>query len=326
VTGSQGSGRSPSAHKNTAPIDILTTPPGSDIPSPGSQVPDSWLLRHLPAAVVAVDEQGAVLYWNDEASIVFGRALNDVMGRTVAALGVWPQALSRRSTDPGTLDEARWEEEHTAKRPDGTSVRVRTRLVRVNDAETGFRGLVGTSVTTSDRRREQLTPARLPLTAGDPATGLANSQVFMEHLERSMRRNASSGLRSAVFSVGLVNVPGAATGSDLPRSAIRALAKRITSVVRERDLVAYLGAVEFAVCCDVWDKEDAIVVAQRILRSAATVATNNPPLRGASARIGVAVANEGSRADALLLEAKAAMSETTKIGVPPIASPGDRSP
>ena len=273
---------------------------------------ESWILRRLPAAVVLVDEHGTVVYWNDEASALFGRALDDVLGASVGGLGIWPPAMVRWKPGAGSDGEALRTEEHRATRPDGSSVAVRTRAVRLDDPQSGFRGLLGMSVATEDRRRGSGSTARLPLARSDPATGLPNLQVFVDHLERTVTRNADAGRLTAVFSVGL-QYPRAASGAevhDLPRSALRALAKRISHILREHDLVAYLGEGEFAVCCDVWDREDSLVVARRLLR-AASAASSNPALRRASASVGAAVADCGSRPGALLHEAEAARRDAS---------------
>jgi len=268
---------------------------------------ESWLLRHLPAAVVLVDERGTVVYWNEEASALFGRALDDVLGASVGGLGIWPHALAHWKPEPGTSGEALRTEEHRATRPDGSTVTVRTRAVRLDDPQSGFRGLLGMSVATEDRRRGSGSTARLPLARSDPATGLPNLQVFVDHLERTMTRNTDAGRLTAVFSVGVQYPRGSSDAEvhDLPRSALRALAKRISRVLREHDLVAYLGEGEFAVCCDVWDREDSVVVARRILRAALS-ASSNPALRRAWATVGAAVADGGSRPEALLAEAETA--------------------
>ena len=273
---------------------------------------EAWLLRRLPAAVVLVDEHGTVVYWNDEASALFGRALDDVLGASVGGLGIWPPALVRWKPGAGSEGEALRTEEHRATRPDGSSVAVRTRAVRLDDPQSGFRGLLGMSVATEDRRRGSGSTARLPLARSDPATGLPNLQVFVDHLERTITRNADAGRLTAVFSVGL-QYPRAASGAevhDLPRSALRALAKRISRILREHDLVAYLGEGEFAVCCDVWDREDSLVVARRLLR-AASAASSNPALRRVSASVGAAVADGGSRPETLLHEAEAARRDAS---------------
>ena len=309
--GARSSGRAVPARSRTAAVTSSAarpSPPPLTVEDADGR--ESWLLRHLPAAVVLVDEHGSVVYWNDEASVLFGRARDDVLGASVGGLGIWPHALAHWKPGPGPSGEALRTEEHRTTRPDGSTVAVRTRAVRLDDPESGFRGLLGMSVATEDRRRGSASPARLPLAGSDPATGFPNLQVFIDHLERTMTRNADTGRLTAVFSVG-VRDPRGASGTevhDLPRSALRALAKRISRVLREHDLVAYLGEGEFAVCCDVWDRDDSVVVAQRILR-AASAASSNPALRRASATVGAAVANGGSRPGALLAEAEAARRE-----------------
>jgi diguanylate cyclase (GGDEF)-like protein/PAS domain S-box-containing protein len=301
------------ARSRTAAVTAPSEPAGPPRVAQDADGRESWLLRHLPAAVVLVDEHGTVVYWNDEASALFGRALDDVLGASVRGLGIWPHALAHWKPEPGIPGEALRIEEHRATRPDGSTVTVRTRAVRLDDPQTGFRGLLGMSVATEDRRRGSGRTARLPLAQSDPATGLPNLQVFIDHLGRTMTRNTDLGRLTAVFSVGVQHRRGTSGTEvhDLPRSALRALAKRISRVLREHDLVAYLGEGEFAVCCDVWDREDALVVARRILRAALS-ASSNPALRRASATIGAAVADGGSRPEALLAEAQTARRGATE--------------
>ncbi len=289
-------------------------------------VRDSMLLRRLPAAVVVVDDHGDVVYWNDEAAALFGRARDDVLGAPVGGLGIWPHAMAQWRPAPESPGEPSRPEEHRVTLPDGSSVAVRTRATRLDDPRSGFRGLLGLSVATAERRRVPGSTSRLPLARSDPATGLPNWQVFVDHLERTMARNAQAGRLTAVFSVGVRQDRGSsdAHAEDLPRSALRALAKRITRVLREHDLVAYLGEGQFAVCCDVWDREDSLVVGRRMLR-AASAASTNPALRRASTSVGAAVADGGSRPEDLLREAEAARRGAT-VPEPGVPAPGVPAP
>jgi diguanylate cyclase (GGDEF)-like protein len=108
----------------------------------------------------------------------------------------------------------------------------------------------------------------------DPLTGLANRQLFIDHLQNAMALTERNGKYCACVFIDLdgfkrVNdTHGHATGDSL----LMEVSKRITGSLRETDLVARLGGDEFAVTAQCFHVPvDAIMVSGRILKAVSTI-------------------------------------------------------
>lgn len=108
----------------------------------------------------------------------------------------------------------------------------------------------------------------------DPLTGLANRQLFIDHLQNAMALTERNGKYCACV---FIDLDGFKQVNDTHGHAIGDLllnevSKRITGSLRETDLVARLGGDEFAVTAQCFHiPVDAIMVSGRILKSISTI-------------------------------------------------------
>lgn len=272
---------------------------------------ESQLLHRLPAAVVVADERDAIVYWNAEASRLFGHPSGEVLGRPITGMDVWPTDV-RGSGDGLALNAQRWEGEYDARRSDGTSIPVRTMLERVDDDEIDFHGVVGASIDISERRELEHDLAYRAL--HDPLTGLPNRHLFVDHLQRALARDARTGRHTAVLFADLddFKLVNDRHGHSHGDAVLRSAAQQLAGVVRAGDVVARLGGDEFAVCCeDLADRSEAVAVAERmeraLRRTPSTETTGLELLTTVSASIGVAIAGPNAQPEALLRHADIAM-------------------
>jgi len=283
-------------------------------PQPGSA---SWLeacfLRQLPAAVVVVDGRGDVVYWNDEASRLFGHRAEDVIGRRVADVAVWPLDLFS-AQGAVALPESRWDGEYDVRRADGTSVPVRSVLQRVS-GPAGFHGVAGSSVDISQWRALELDLARRALRA---LAGMPSREVFLEHLGRALARDARSGRRTAVLVADLDDFASLndTLGYDLGDDVLRSVSQRIAAVVRAGDVVARTGGDEFAICCESLScDEEAVGVAQRIVDALESPFSATADLLGTvSVSVGIATTSAGAEPELLLRQAGIALHHAKERG------------
>jgi diguanylate cyclase (GGDEF)-like protein/PAS domain S-box-containing protein len=138
----------------------------------------------------------------------------------------------------------------------------------------------GSAQDVTERHRVQEELRRTALT--DPLTGLGNRLLLVDRLRRAVASLAGAdgsagaagrgGRHVAVIAVDLDGLKrvndthGHATGDEL----LRETARRLRSVVRDRDLVARLGGDEFVLLCTGVDQPGAVRLAERIVAEIST--------------------------------------------------------
>jgi len=152
----------------------------------------------------------------------------------------------------------------------------------------------------------------------DPLTGLANRTLLAGQLAAELRHAKRLGHRVCLIAIELdrFKTVNDTLGHTVGDSLLRALASRLTTCVREEDLVARAGGDEFAVICTRTDNDHAIAqLAKRILdtvRQPFEVDNRDVYL---TASIGIAVSDHGqATAEELLRDADAAVSRAKELG------------
>jgi len=151
----------------------------------------------------------------------------------------------------------------------------------------------------------------------DSLTGLANRALFRDRVEHALDRRLRRRTESAVLFLDLdgFKIVNDSLGHDSGDELLRTVATRLREAVRTEDTVARLGGDEFAVLIESdGGADEAIAVADRILRSLATpvVVAGTTALVGGS--IGIAISGPESRADELLRDADVAMYQAKAAG------------
>jgi diguanylate cyclase (GGDEF)-like protein len=149
----------------------------------------------------------------------------------------------------------------------------------------------------------------------DPLTGLANRMVLSDRLRRAL---PGSGYPVTLLYLDLDGFKAVndAHGHDAGDAVLQAVATRLSAVVRESDLVARLGGDEFALLCPGVLADDAIRLAERIVRDVAEpVSFHGTPLTvGVSIGINAHVDRPGVDPAAVLRSADAAMYAAKRLG------------
>ncbi|MEO1061548.1 MAG: EAL domain-containing protein [Actinomycetota bacterium] len=164
-----------------------------------------------------------------------------------------------------------------------------------------------------ERKRVEVEVARLAY--HDELTGLPNHAFLTEELDRSLRRRSHR-------TVGLImlDLDGfAAINGDLGHRAgdlvLAEIAQRLEDATRDADLIARIGADEFAIVCEQLETTDEIdAIVGRLVE-----AIDRPMvLPGATIRMsataGVAVARDRSTPEALLAAARAGIVSARRVG------------
>lgn len=144
----------------------------------------------------------------------------------------------------------------------------------------------------------------------DPLTGLANQALFRDRVALATARLARHGGQLAVLFIDLDDFKtvndsmGHAAGDDL----LVTVSRRITSCLRPGDTAARLGGDEFAVLVDeLAASDDAVGVAERILRVLQAPVALSATQFAPAASIGIAYGAADTGADELLRNADLAM-------------------
>ena len=151
----------------------------------------------------------------------------------------------------------------------------------------------------------------------DPLTDLANKALFRDRVEHALARATRSGNEVAVVFVDLDHFKtvndslGHTAGDEL----LTTVASRIDEAVREDDTAARLGGDEFAVLIeDVTDRDDVLVIVDRILEAIKRPTTLGGKEVAVTASIGVAFDVAGTTVDKLLANADLAMYTAKAAG------------
>lgn len=233
--------------------------------------------------ILATSPEGLVIFVNDTAADVLGRPVADLQGEDpVRLLGL---------VDAGTVgDDGREVHEVVHRRPDNKERILRVAVRPLNSRNSRLGSLLSVSDVTDARHAERVLRSRA---LHDPLTALPNRYLFQDRLETAVARQARTpGKGTAVLFLDVdrfkrVNDSYGHTAGD---GVLREVADRLLASVRATDTVGRLGGDEFAVVCEDAGREEALVVAERILaalEAPIVIAGGDHPV---SVSIGIALA------------------------------------
>jgi diguanylate cyclase (GGDEF)-like protein len=151
----------------------------------------------------------------------------------------------------------------------------------------------------------------------DPLTGLPNRTLLADRLTQALRRATRKGSVAVLFlDLDQFKLINDSRGHHAGDELLRAVATRLSSVMRPGDTVARFGGDAFCVVCDdVDDALEAVGIARRILDELGRPYTLETGEHFATASVGLALADGPSRlAEDLLRDADAAMYRAKEQG------------
>ena len=152
----------------------------------------------------------------------------------------------------------------------------------------------------------------------DPLTGLPNRMAIMELLraQAGSARRTSSMLAVLFIDLDNLKVVNDSLGHSAGDELLVAVARRLETGLRPDDVLGRFGGDEFVVICpDLVDTQAALVVAERVLRTAHRTVDLPSTQVQLSASIGVATDPDGrSDPEALIRDADTAMYEAKRRG------------
>ena len=261
-------------------------------------------------AIIISDPDDRIVMVNAAFTQLTGFAPEEVVGKTVAASPFRP-------IDPAeaAARQARWQRdghvsgEVVRRRRDGKALQLWITATCVYDERGGVvnRVRVFTDISAlkeSQRRVEQL--ARC-----DALTGLANRHVFHEELDKALKRadRSQSGVALLYLDLDGFKDINDTFGHDAGDLVLRETAVRLTSCVRDVDIVSRIGGDEFTlVLAECSTGDGAVAVAERVLTQIEAPIDIGGTLRRVTASIGIArYPQDGCSAHVLLKNADQAM-------------------
>jgi diguanylate cyclase (GGDEF)-like protein/PAS domain S-box-containing protein len=284
------------------------------------RVPESWrtLLDAVPAGVLIVAPDGAIVFANDQLEQLTGYRRTELAGQPV-------EVLVPADRQEGHVAARASFELRPCRRPMGTGLQIACRRadgslfpadISLSPLEAGGETFViATMVDETERRRSA--DELFHRAVHDPLTGLANRVLLIDRLDHALARADRRAWTVAVLYVDLdgfkaVNdTSGHAVGDEV----LKIVAERLAGAVRPEDTVARFGGDEFVVLCeDLADPGDALRVANRILADVGRPIQHRSGLARLSASIGVVLADGPGSGAALIEAADEAMYRAKRRG------------
>ncbi|MDC8757699.1 putative bifunctional diguanylate cyclase/phosphodiesterase [Janthinobacterium fluminis] len=224
------------------------------------------LLSSSPDLNYVFDLDGRLIYANKALTSIYGRALRDVVGKTLLELGAPAAADLRKYFRPVIDDKLTYRGEMPYPYANGKKNVYDFLLVPVLSATGKVEAVAGTARDVTERKE---TEERIRRSANyDFLTDLPNRGLFRDRLEQEVKRAARTGRPLALFFIDLDGFKEVndRLGHDAGDQLLQQTAHRISACVRDADTVARLGGDEFTVILgDVSKTGHVEILAQQIL-------------------------------------------------------------
>jgi diguanylate cyclase (GGDEF)-like protein/PAS domain S-box-containing protein len=275
-------------------------------------------LRHLiesapmPLLIVRAGDQ-QMIYANERALQQFSLSLDTLQGHSLAEFHVDPEI---RSALPEALSRHGSVRDYEVHLKDASGRQFWLLLSAQPIRYGGIVGLLVALANIDDRKRMQEDMRRKAM--HDQLTGLPNRASFLESLDHAVRKARRRQGRFSVLFVDLDHFKevndtlGHAAGDQL----LQSVGERLTSAVRQSDLVARMGGDEFVVLIEEHrGPEEVMIVAQKILTYLERPVLLDWREVSASASVGIATfPDDGEEAELLVKNADAAMYQAKERG------------
>ena len=224
----------------------------------------------LGDGVVCVDQDGAITLWNPGARAIFGYTAEEMIGQPFARIFAGPTAARAAFSVLNLPVEKLTSAGGTVMELDGR--RKNGEMFALEACFSGWRGTDGRQYGAilrdiSDRKREE---ARIRyLAEHDTLTGLANRNALQESLCTAIPQAQADAREVALLAISIdkFQLMNDMLGHEHGDEVVRAVAERLSSLVKAPNLLARLGSDEFAVAiCEDNAAEQATQLAGRVCR------------------------------------------------------------
>ena len=259
----------------------------------------SLLLDNATDSIVAHDLTGHLVYLNEAAATQMGYPREELLGRHLPTLLSIPEdAFAARVQLIRERGQAIFESQDRCADGGFRQVEVHGRVLITEKQVL----VCSVSRDVSERKQAEETIERLAY--HDPLTGLANRRLLDDRLFMALAHVRRSGEPLAIVyaDIDKFKTINDSLGHGLGDQVIQVIAECLTQAVREGDTVARFGGDEFVLLLLDAGEEEALRVAERVLRALReSVAPEGEPLNLALS-LGIAISPEGDDPPEDLLE------------------------
>jgi diguanylate cyclase (GGDEF)-like protein/PAS domain S-box-containing protein len=281
------------------------------------------LLENIQEAVIATDEHFTLTAWNKGAEQMFGWRADEVLGRKVHE--VVRSAFSEELALRELSESGQQHTDAVTYHKDGTPIYAEALTIALRGEQGEIGGYLSIMRDLTERKEsERLRRSEVHLryqAFHDLLTGLANRQLFLEHLEQALRRPARTrGRKVAVLFIDLDNfkVINDSLGHEVGDVLLTAVSERLQGCLRLENTLARFGGDEFTVLLEeVANPNEAVGVAERILETFRSPFVLDGREVVVTASIGIALGTASTKnSEELLRDADTAMYRAKAQGTP----------
>jgi diguanylate cyclase (GGDEF)-like protein/PAS domain S-box-containing protein len=204
------------------------------------------LLDKAQDAILVLDMENRIAYWNKGAERLYGWTAAEVGGRLVT--DIFPESFEELSNGAAVILEfGEWNGELSLLRRDGSLLIVESRSTLVRGEDGRPRSILAIATDITNRKAAE---ARIEhLAFYDALTELPNRSLLRERLERALANAGRDGSMGALLFIDLDDFKtlNDTLGHDTGDELLQQVARRLTASVRKGDTVARLGGDEFVV-------------------------------------------------------------------------------
>ena len=272
------------------------------------------LLARAGQAIIATDERGHIVFWNQTAIEIYGWPVEDAHGRHITdVIASLVDADAIAEYCEATARCKQWSGDLTIRRRDGTLIPISMVSTPVFGTDGDFIAVVGVSKDMNERKASALALAEQA--SHDPLTGLVNRAMLVHEIETQLEAMQNNEMGFAVLFIGLdrFKVINEGTSHAVGDRILQLVIERLTAIFPD-EVVARFGSDEFVVLHRESTQSGVEAMADRVigeLRQPFKI-DDNDLVVGAS--IGISYAGSNDTADSLLRNANSAVYEAKQGG------------
>lgn len=219
---------------------------------------------NLPIGITFCDVNGVIVYSNPAEARIHGYQVHELLGKEARTFST--SSRSRHLDADQLKNLGVWRRESVNVRKNGEEFPANLVSISVRDSEGRYLGIITTCEDISERKQAEEKMHQLAYY--DALTGLPNRGMFLDRLHQTLSQAQRDQDKVNLIFLDLDNFKDVndSQGHDIGDKLLQGVAERLTSCMRDSDVLARLGGDEFVVVCPSVATQDSVAaVVQRIL-------------------------------------------------------------